>query len=210
MNSRVVFASRMSKNGLTPPEYIIANKKLHTCHVEGQPPGSENGYYIFSASKPAVGLYGCFEMNLTKIWKSDEYKKMERKRNTVSLKKVEAMRVERKKAKAQYEAQKGGKAPEESSTESKSLVEVATSASSFDIEKYVKLRKEKKIGDRQIIYELMKNYGKSGKYSELNQIKLSALAIGMAVFPGQAYNTKKEKDALEAKVWRKVREYAAK
>jgi hypothetical protein len=64
--------------------------------------------------------------------------------------------------------------------------------------------------DEQIVYELMKNHGKSGKYSIPNDMKLSALEIGINVLSTSEYKTKHQKDALESKVWRIMKKYTAK
>lgn len=80
----------------------------------------------------------------------------------------------------------------------------ASTPQSFDLLEYVKQCKAAKQSNEQICYDLMVDHGQSKKYSKLNTDRLSALAIGIAVFPGQTYGSPKEKDALESKVWKKI------
>ncbi len=77
----------------------------------------------------------------------------------------------------------------------------------FDLLAYVKQRKTERQSDEQICYDLMVNCGQSRKYSKPNSVRLSALAIGIAVFPNQTHGSPKEKDALERHVWRKIDSY---
>jgi len=83
----------------------------------------------------------------------------------------------------------------------------ASTPQSFDLLEYVKQCKAAKQSNEQICYDLMVDHGQSKKYSKLNSDRLSALAIGIAVFPGQTYSSPKEKDALESKVWKKIASY---
>jgi len=79
----------------------------------------------------------------------------------------------------------------------------------FDVEVYVANCKEKKMEESEIAYDLMRDHGKS-KYSNKNDSMISALQIGIAVYPSAKHHSKNEKDALESRVWRDVKKHAPK
>ncbi len=101
-NKRDKFKLCLEKYNLSPPKYIEADGKIHYCHFKLHPTDSKNGWYIFSASTPSLGLYGCFEENLSRIWKSKEFNKMNKQGNGDALAKLAALKKERKKAKQKY------------------------------------------------------------------------------------------------------------
>jgi hypothetical protein len=81
----------------------------------------------------------------------------------------------------------------------------------FNLSEYVKQSRKEEKTDEQICFDLMRDYGKSDKrYSKPNSVRLSALAIGIAVFPNVKRQTKKEKDNLESYVWKRVESYSEK
>jgi len=57
------FIKKMSKAGLTPPTEIIADGNIHLISVS-----SDTEYYVLHPETPAIGLYGCKERDINKIW----------------------------------------------------------------------------------------------------------------------------------------------
>lgn len=101
-NLKERFSDRMIAYGLTAPKNIKADRKLHSCHVKGDPPDLENGWYILSTAEPVVGLFGLWSQKSSRSWISKPLKKMNTEEQGAVNKKLYAMRRMRNEARAQH------------------------------------------------------------------------------------------------------------
>lgn len=206
MNYRLKFKERMIEHGLSPAEYILSDGKLHSCPLEGHSHESDDGWYILSVKKPAVGLYGSWKGNLSRRWVYKKMSSMTLEEKSECKLKLKNMRRLRNEAFKQYLSSSNTinncKLNDKYVSESELNFNVNGIVSN-DINEIVQKCLETGMTDKEIAYELMHNYGKSNKFSKLNQKRLPALKIGIAVFgKGGKYSTLKQKDALEGKVWK--------
>lgn len=61
------FIEAMRRSGITPPENIISDGEIHRFYVQGDKPGSQNGWYVFF-SNPMAGSFGCWKRGISKSW----------------------------------------------------------------------------------------------------------------------------------------------
>ena len=68
------FQAELLANGITPPNEIIADGKLHRFHIEGDKSGSKNGWYVLHLGDVPCGIYGSWKkggyLNREKLQKS--------------------------------------------------------------------------------------------------------------------------------------------
>lgn len=62
------FATAMRDAGLTPPDLIEADEKLHRFHEDGDKTGSLNGYYVLYLDGRAAGMFGSWKTGLRSTW----------------------------------------------------------------------------------------------------------------------------------------------
>lgn len=62
------FQAELSANGITPPCEIIADAQLHRFHIEGDKPGSKNGWYVLHLEGVPCGIYGSWKKGLNLKW----------------------------------------------------------------------------------------------------------------------------------------------
>lgn len=62
------FRTAMLDKGLTPPDVIEADGQLHRFHVEGDKPGTLNGYYILHFDGRSAGMFGSWKTGLRSTW----------------------------------------------------------------------------------------------------------------------------------------------
>ncbi len=67
------FKAAMDAACLPTKEGLISNGKLHRFHVEGDKPGSKNGWYILFGDGLPAGAFGCWKRGVSETWcaKSD-------------------------------------------------------------------------------------------------------------------------------------------
>lgn len=56
------YMADMRANGVAVSERITADGKRHRCHVEGDKPGSKNGWYVLHIDDRPAGIYGSWKM----------------------------------------------------------------------------------------------------------------------------------------------------
>ncbi|MFV0820462.1 toprim domain-containing protein [Tatlockia micdadei] len=55
------FQAELLANGITPPNEIIVDGKLHRFHIEGDKSGSKNGWYVLHLGGVPCGIYGSWK-----------------------------------------------------------------------------------------------------------------------------------------------------
>ena len=71
-NPEQAFQSAIAAAGLTPPDTVNADGKIHRFSTNGRR-GDDSGWYIFHTDGTAAGAFGCWREGFTQIWcaKSD-------------------------------------------------------------------------------------------------------------------------------------------
>lgn len=71
------FKEAMRRKGIEPPSTIVADRKFHRFHVNGDKIGSKNGWYVlFDYGSVAAGTFGCFKRDVKEKWSSKAKKEM--------------------------------------------------------------------------------------------------------------------------------------
>lgn len=70
MNPIYQFQDAISQAGLIPPSDIIADGRIHRFSSNGKP-ANKNGWYIFHADEPSVGIYGDWSKDFQSKWSAD-------------------------------------------------------------------------------------------------------------------------------------------
>ena len=70
MNPIYQFQDAISQSGLIPPTDIIADGRIHRFSSNGKP-ANKNGWYIFHADEPSVGIYGDWSKDFQSKWSVD-------------------------------------------------------------------------------------------------------------------------------------------
>lgn len=58
----------MSKNGIIPPQDIIADGQIHRFHIEGDKSNSKNGWYVLHLDGIPCGVFGSWKKGLHWKW----------------------------------------------------------------------------------------------------------------------------------------------
>jgi putative DNA primase/helicase len=95
----------MRSAGIEPPAEIIADGKLHRFHVEGDRPGSKNGWYVLHDSDPAAGAFGCWKRGISETWCSKEYRHLTPEEKTLYDARIELMRKRHEEEQARVHAE---------------------------------------------------------------------------------------------------------
>lgn len=95
LNSEHKFLQAMNKLGLIAPLRIIADEKLHLCRFESDSQISDDGWYIFSKNKPAMGLFGCWGLKRSRRWVNKKYENMSADERSDYIDRLYVMRKER-------------------------------------------------------------------------------------------------------------------
>jgi len=66
------FRAAIAAAGLTPPDQIIGDGKLHRFSTNGKP-RDEAGYYIFHDDDRPAGAFGCWRSQISGSWKADSH-----------------------------------------------------------------------------------------------------------------------------------------
>ena len=67
------FKQAMQAAGVEPGASVVADGALHRFQVEGDRPGSKNGWYVLHGDDPAAGQFGCFKRGISETWCSKAY-----------------------------------------------------------------------------------------------------------------------------------------
>ncbi len=100
LDAKQKFSQAMNRLGLIPPKHIIADAKLHSCLFESDTQIPEDGWYIFSEKKPAMGLFGCWGIKRARRWLNKKYASMTTDQRTEYIDRLYAMRKERNRHRA--------------------------------------------------------------------------------------------------------------
>jgi putative DNA primase/helicase len=102
------FRNAMLDAGITPPDVIEADGQLHRFHVQGDKPGTRNGYYVLHLDGRAAGVFGSWKTGLRTTWAADG-KRMSHAEREAFAKMIEAARL---KAQAERRAEHEARAIE--------------------------------------------------------------------------------------------------
>jgi putative DNA primase/helicase len=102
------FRAAMRKAGMSPPDVIEADGQLHRFHVEGDKPGTRNGYYVLHPDGRAAGIIGSWKTGLRSTWVANGKRMSDAERETFS-RLIEAARI---KAQAERRAEHEARAIE--------------------------------------------------------------------------------------------------
>ena len=86
------FRTAMLDAGLTPPDVIAADGQLYRFHVEGDKPGTRNGYYVLHLDGRAAGIFGSWKTGLRSTWAADGKRMSDTEREAFAML-IEAARV---------------------------------------------------------------------------------------------------------------------
>lgn len=62
------FRAEMISNGITPPQEIIIDARLHRFHVDGDKCSSKNGWYIIFTNGIPCAVFGSWKFGITHTW----------------------------------------------------------------------------------------------------------------------------------------------
>ena len=62
------FCQAMNDAGVGTTDQIIPDGKLHRCRVDGDKPGTRNGWYVLHLDPPVSGQFGSWRMGVSKTW----------------------------------------------------------------------------------------------------------------------------------------------
>lgn len=97
------FKDAMSKVGITPPEHIEANGKLHRFSTNSKR-NDTAGYYVLHLDGIAAGAFGCWRAGINQTWCSYDYKTLSQAEKEEYGLRITQIRVERDKdEKERYE-----------------------------------------------------------------------------------------------------------
>lgn len=89
------FRAAMHGAGLSPPDEITADGKLHRWRVEGDKAGSKNGWYVLHADGLPAGEFGSWKAGLTESWCAKPGRELSDAERTAHRERIEAMRKAR-------------------------------------------------------------------------------------------------------------------
>lgn len=89
------FKSAMDRSGLSTKDKIIADGKLHRFHVEGDRPGSRNGWYVLFGGTIPAGAYGSWKMGAKYSWCSKSQSQFSQKERAAYKRQMQAIALER-------------------------------------------------------------------------------------------------------------------
>lgn len=70
MNIELDFRNAMAAAGIETDAPISADGNLHRVHVEGDKPGTKNGWYVLHACSFPAGAFGCNKRGISDKWRS--------------------------------------------------------------------------------------------------------------------------------------------
>jgi putative DNA primase/helicase len=70
MNIELEFRNAMAAAGIETDAPIFADGNLHRVHVEGDKPGTKNGWYVLHACSFPAGAFGCNKRGISDKWRS--------------------------------------------------------------------------------------------------------------------------------------------
>lgn len=95
------FLAALAAAGLAPVKDIpVADGALRRYRVEGDKPGSRNGWYVLHAAPIPAGAFGSWKTGVTHTWRAADDRRTTRAERAEHRRQVEAMRLERAAAEA--------------------------------------------------------------------------------------------------------------
>jgi putative DNA primase/helicase len=90
------FKQAMQAAGVEPGASVVADGALHRFQVEGDRPGSKNGWYVLHGDDPAAGQFGCFKRGISETWCAKAYQTLsaeEKARYKANMETVKSQRA---------------------------------------------------------------------------------------------------------------------
>ncbi len=95
------FREAIQATGIEYRGDIIPDGNIHRIHVEGDKPGSQNGWYVLYGDDIPAGAFGCFKRDISGTWTSKDVQTMTDDEKARYLQKIEAARQQRVKEEEQ-------------------------------------------------------------------------------------------------------------
>lgn len=93
--TEAAFIAEMAAAGLLTPDPIIADGALRRVHIEGDRPGSRNGWYVLHPDPPVSGAFGCWRRGISGTWSAVEPARLSREDREILRRRVEEARATR-------------------------------------------------------------------------------------------------------------------
>jgi putative DNA primase/helicase len=81
------FRAAIEQAGLTPPEFIITDGKLHRFSSDGRR-GDNAGWYVFHTGDIPAGAFGCWRSDISGTWRADIGRELTAEENTALKRKA--------------------------------------------------------------------------------------------------------------------------
>lgn len=98
------FTDEMIARGVAPPRHIEADGLLHRYHIEGDRPGSKNGWYSFFPGRIPGGISGNWKTGISSTWCSKSKSQLSPKEWAKHKKRMNDARLQRDKLKLEQQA----------------------------------------------------------------------------------------------------------
>ena len=93
-NPEQEFQSTMATAGLTPPDHIIADGKIHRFSTNGKP-RDDSGWYMLHLDGIPAGAFGCWREGFTQNWCAKSDNTMTEGERVAYRERTRAMQVQR-------------------------------------------------------------------------------------------------------------------
>ena len=98
MDTAIAFQQAMEKMDLVCSELPIPDSTIHRFHVEGDRPGTKNGWYVLYPGDLPAGAFGSWKNGFTYKWCAKRMKDLSDAERTEHQQRVEQAKTERDKA----------------------------------------------------------------------------------------------------------------
>lgn len=94
MREEADFRAAMQSAGLSPPETVHADGRLHRFRIGEDARGSRNGWYVLHLDPPA-GAFGCWKRGIQETWSATRGEELSQEERAALRRQVEKARAER-------------------------------------------------------------------------------------------------------------------
>lgn len=95
------FGAAMRAAGLDFEQHLQADGRLHRFRVQGDKPGSKNGWYVLHADGVPAGAFGCYKRDIRETWRADIGRSLTAEEEAAHRARLDAMQKARAAAEAQ-------------------------------------------------------------------------------------------------------------
>ena len=94
MNNTMQFINAISQSGITPPDNIIDDGKIHRFSSSGKP-SDKAGWYCYHTNGITAGSFGCFRNDINQTWCSDVKRTLTATEQASNAERFKAMQLQR-------------------------------------------------------------------------------------------------------------------